>query len=76
MVYIFMMSLRPFILTYTLTAGLVLAGVVINEIHYHPVEEPEFDTEYLPKLDLSEDVHEFIELYNDGDSAVSLAGWE
>lgn len=70
------MSLRPFILIYTLTAGSVLAGVVINEIHYHPVEEPEFDAEYLPELDLSEDVHEFIELYNDGDSAVSLAGWE
>ena len=49
-------------------------AVAINEIHYHPVELPAF-TNGLPVLDLSRDVHEFVELYNYGPSNVSLAGW-
>ena len=59
------------------------AQVVISEIHYHPVEEPAFDgktnptepTNYIPDLDLSKDVHEFIEIQNAGTDAVDLSGW-
>ena len=57
-------------------AGLVCGEVVINEIHYHPVEEPNFLPDFNPVMDLSEDVHEFIELHNTGDTAVSLEDWE
>lgn len=56
--------------------GFCFADVVINEIHYHPVEEPAFDADYNPVMDLSEDVHEFIELHNTGDEEVSLSAWE
>ena len=61
-------------------AGLFLAfplhaGVLINEIMYHPVERPAFDAAGDPVLDLTEDVQEFIELKNTGSTAVSLAGW-
>jgi hypothetical protein len=51
------------------------AQVVISEIHYHPVEEPAFDSGYNPVLDLEDDVHEFIEIHNAGGSAVDLTGW-
>ncbi len=51
------------------------AQVVINEIHYHPLEEAAFDPDGFPVLDLSQDVHEFVELYNAGSSPVSLSGW-
>ena len=43
-------------------SAVVSAGVVINEIHY----DPEPNTEPV----------EFIELYNDGASAVDLSGWQ
>src|SRR5436190_3214181 len=56
--------------------GLLSAAVVINEIHYHPVEEAVFDLNGLPVLDLSEDVHEFVELFNPAGTSVSLSGWE
>ncbi len=51
-------------------------SIFITEIHYHPVEEPAFNPDGSPVLDLSEDVHEFIELFNAGSNPVSLAGWE
>lgn len=53
------------------------AQVVVSEIHYHPVEEPAFDntTNYTPELDLSEDVHEFLEIQNTAGAAVDLTGW-
>src|SRR5258708_39820064 len=51
------------------------SAVVINEIHYHPVENASFNTNGTPVLDLSTDVHEFVELYNEGTVDVSLAGW-
>lgn len=53
------------------------AQVVVSEIHYHPVEEPAFDntTNYNPVLDLSDDVHEFVEIQNTGASTVDLSGW-
>jgi len=50
-------------------------GVVLSELHYHPVEEAAFTSEGLPVLDLSEDIHEFIELHNTSGASVSLAGW-
>jgi hypothetical protein len=58
-------------------ASLAPAQVVISEIHYHPVEEPAFDStaNYNPVLDLSEDVHEFVEIQNPGTAAVDLSGW-
>ncbi len=51
-------------------------AVVINEIHYHPVEEPAFNADGSPVMDLYHDVHEFLELFNPGTEAVSLQGWE
>lgn len=62
-------------------AALMLAGlagaapqVIINEIHYHPVERPAFSNG-VPVLDLTHDVHEFVELYNFGLTNVPLTGW-
>ncbi|HJN90731.1 MAG TPA: lamin tail domain-containing protein [Verrucomicrobiota bacterium] len=49
--------------------------IVISEIMYHPVEEPEFDRKGQPVLDLSEDVHEFIELHNFSRETVALDNW-
>lgn len=57
------------------TALFSQAGVLINEIHYHPVEVAAFDADFNPVVDLSEDVHEFIELYNPDSSPQSLNGW-
>ncbi|MHC1763520.1 MAG: lamin tail domain-containing protein [Verrucomicrobiia bacterium] len=53
-----------------------LGNLVITEIMYHPVEEPAFNADGSPVLDLYEDVHEFVELQNVGSEPVSLAGWE
>ncbi len=52
------------------------AQIVINEVHYHPVENPAFDAIGNPVLDLSNDVHEFVELRNAGPSVVDLSGWK
>ena len=49
--------------------------LLLSEIHYHPVERAAFDTNGSPVLDLSDDVHEFVELHNAGTNAVSLDGW-
>lgn len=49
--------------------------VVMNEIMYHPVEKPAFTTDGDPVLDLTHDVHEFIEIYNYGSQPVDLSGW-
>ncbi len=51
------------------------AQVFISEILYHPVELAAFDSNGAPVLDLSGDVHEFIELHNPSAVAVSLEGW-
>jgi hypothetical protein len=51
------------------------SNLFISEIMYHPVELPAFDTNGAPLLDLSDDVHEFVELYNAGPASVSLDGW-
>src|SRR4051794_2443655 len=50
--------------------------VVINELHYHPVELPSFNPDGTPFLDLSNDIHEFVEIYNAGSTNVALAGWK
>jgi hypothetical protein len=42
---------------------------------YHPVERVAFDTNGVPLLDLTDDVHEFLELHNTNATAISLAGW-
>lgn len=59
-------------------SGGVAGQVVFSEIHYHPIEEPAFDntTNYNPTLDLSEDVHEFVEIQNTTAAAVDLGGWK
>ena len=49
--------------------------IVITEIMYHPIEEPEFDRKGKPVLDLSEDIHEFIELHNFSQETVTLDNW-
>lgn len=71
---------RTFIFALLLTlAGLLaeaaVAQVVISEIHYHPVEEPAFNADGSPVLDLRDDVHEFVEIQNAGASEVDLSGW-
>lgn len=73
-------NFRSSVLLALLATGLpaeVRAQVVVSEIHYHPVEEAAFDntTNYTPLVDLSEDVHEFLEIQNTGAAAVDLAGW-
>jgi len=50
--------------------------IFITELMYHPVEEPAFNADGSPVLDLYEDVHEFVELHNAGTSPVALDGWE
>lgn len=52
------------------------SAIVINEIQYHPTDEPTFDPEGFPVLDLTDDVHEFIELVNVSSNTVPLAGWK
>jgi hypothetical protein len=59
------------------------AQVIINEIHYHPVEVPNFDANGNPTFsvtgggaDFTDDVHEFVEIRNAGASAVDVSGWK
>jgi hypothetical protein len=49
--------------------------VVLNELMYHPAEEPAFTANGLPVLDLTEDVHEYVELFNADPNAINLSGW-
>ena len=63
------------LLSCTSFGAIAAPAIVLNEIHYHPVERPAFDGDGFPVLDLSHDVHEFIEIYNAGPTNVSLAGW-
>src|SRR5678816_1575634 len=66
-----------FVITCLFLSSLAMASpaIVINEIHYHPGELSAFDSNGAPVLDLHDDVHEFLELYNAGPTNVSLAGW-
>jgi len=54
-------------------ASAASAQVVISEIHYHPVEVPAFNADGTPYLDLTDDVHEFVEIQNVGTSPVDLS---
>src|ERR1041385_6646272 len=51
------------------------AQIVLTEIHYHPVEEPVFNADGTPFLELTNDFHEFVEIQNIGASTVDLSGW-
>lgn len=51
------------------------AQIVLTEIHYHPVEEPVFNADGTPFLNLAHDVHEFVEIQNSSSSTVDLSGW-
>jgi hypothetical protein len=60
----------------------VSAQVIVNEIHYNPVERPAFDSNGNPVFqgtttpaDFTDDVHEFVELFNPTAAAVDLTGW-
>ncbi len=61
--------------TFTTTAP-TTRTVVINEIHYHPVELPVFDVNGNPLIDLTEEQHEFIEIKNVSASPITLTGWK
>ena len=52
------------------------AQVVFSELHYHPVEEPVFNADGTPFLELTNDVHEFVEIQNTGSAPVDLGGWQ
>ena len=67
-------SVLPVLLC-VLTSVSAQAQVRISEIMYHPVEKEAFDTNGTPLLDLSNDVHEFVELHNAGPGSISLEGW-
>ncbi len=54
------LALASLALTVCLTFGSTSFAVVINEIHYNPVESPN---------------HEFVEIFNPGAQAVDLSGW-
>ncbi len=61
-------------------SGLALAvtaqePVVISEIMYAPVEAPAFNPDGTPVMDLTEEVHEYVELHNFGSNRVDLSGW-
>ena len=51
------------------------AGAILNEVHYHPAELAAFDTAGDPVMDLTDDVHEFVELHNPDDTAQDVGGW-
>lgn len=61
--------------SFTTTAA-TTRTVVINEIHYNPVELPAFDVNGNPTVALNEEQHEFIELRNMTASAIPLSGWQ
>jgi hypothetical protein len=66
-----------FILCVLLLCSTVALGqVILSEVHYHPVEEETFDTNWNPTLDLTADVHEFLEIQNTGTTSVNLSGWK
>ncbi len=58
------------------TTGFTPRSLVINEIHYHPVEEDAFNPDGTPTLDLTNDVHEFVEIYNNTGSPIVLDGFK
>ena len=65
----------PGSMTFTTTSQ-PSSSLVINEIHYHPVENDAFNPDGTPVLDLSDDVHEFVEIHNPTAGAITLDGWK
>ncbi|MSU37005.1 MAG: hypothetical protein EXS36_18290 [Pedosphaera sp.] len=59
-----------------IAAANLSAQVLFSEIMYHPVEEAAFNADGTPVMDLTEEVHEFLELHNPGAAPVSLKGWQ
>lgn len=59
-----------------LGASVLHAQVRFSEIMYHPVEEAAFNPDGTPFLDLTSDVHEFLELHNPGAAVVVIGGWK
>ncbi len=51
------------------------AQIAVSEIHYHPVEEPAFNADGTPFLNLADDIHEFVEIQNAGAATVDISGW-
>lgn len=51
------------------------AQVLVTEIHYHPVEEASFNADGTPFLQLTNDVHEFVEIQNTGATSIDVGGW-
>lgn len=60
---------------FALFVGTASAQVVFTEIHYHPVDEEAFNADGTPVLDLTEDIHEFVEIQNSGATNLDLSGW-
>jgi hypothetical protein len=54
----------------------VPSQIVFTEIHYHPVEEPVFSTDGTPFLNLTNDVHEFVEIQNTSGTGLDISGWK
>ena len=67
--------LLKLIAAFLLLAVPVSAQVVFSEIHYHPVEEEAFNADGTPALDLTDDIHEFVEIQNTGAANLDLSGW-
>ena len=78
-----MLRILPSLIVAAMLCAEVRAQVVINEIHYHPVEVPNFDANGNPTFsvtggaaDFTDDVHEFVEIRNAGAAAVDVSGWK
>ena len=61
--------------SFTTTAA-TTRTVVINEIHYNPVELPAFDALGNPTVTLAEEQHEFIEIRNMTGAAIPMSDWQ
>lgn len=66
---------KVFSLAILAAAAPVSAQVVFSEIHYHPLEKPSFNANGTPVIDLTEDLHEFVEVENAGVLPMNLSGW-
>ncbi len=78
-----MYKTAPLFLVAALVCRQALSQVILNEIHYHPVELPAFDSSGNPVFqgtatvaNFTEEQHEFVEIRNAGASAVDISGWK
>ena len=56
------MRLTKILISFLLLTAAARANIVISEIMYHPVEKAAYDANGDPVMDLSSDVHEFVEI--------------